>query len=493
LEGGILISGFWVALSVAIFFIVSFMLAHLGRIHTGKGLSEYYVAGRNVGGFISALTYSATTYSAFMMVGLVGFTYAGGVGALGFELIYFMGVMLAILFGIRFYMAGRKKEYITPAQLLGAKYGSRFLQALVALICLVFLIPYMSVQLIGSAYLLETLSGGQIPYGLAVVTVGIIVAFYTFWGGMRGVAWTDAIQALIMIVAALTLLVYVVQVLVGGFNVLVLRLETEHPELLTVPGPPRGAGRWFSFSHFLGLTIPWFFFSITNPQVVQRFFIPKSIGSLKNMIRGFLVFGFTYTIIVTLLGLASKLLIPNLSKPDLAMPTLLGLVPAPLALIVMVSILAAAVSTSDSILLTLSSMATIDIYKNLKPKASEKESLKFGKIVIGIIMVLLVLFSLKPLGLIVELSVTSSAYLLQFVPATFGAFFWKKTNAKAATTSIILGCLVTGVLYFTNIKPLGLWPAIWGILINTLTFIILSLVVKPYPKPKIEGGAGDGI
>ena len=294
-----------------------------------------------------------------MMVGLVGFTYAGGVGALGFELIYFMGIMLAVLFGVRFYLAGRAGGYVTPAQLLGAKYGSRLLQALIALVCLVFLIPYMSVQLIGSGYLLETLSGGQIPYGLAVVAIGMIVAFYTFWGGMRAVAWTDAVQALIMIVAALTLLVYVVQVLVGGFDVLALRLEAEYPELLRVPGPPRGADQWFSFPHFLGLTIPWFFFSITNPQVVQRFFIPRSIGSLRNMIRGFLAFGFAYTIIVTLLGLACRLLIPSLPKPDLAMPTLLGFVPAPLALIVMVSILAAAVSTSDSILLALSSICLL--------------------------------------------------------------------------------------------------------------------------------------
>ena len=474
-----MISGLWVALVIASFFAVSFAIAHLGRLRMGRGLSEYYVAGRKVGGIISALTYSATTYSAFMMVGLVGFVYAGGVGGLGFELIYFMGVMLAALFGIKFYLAGKLEGYVTPAQLLGGKYGSRFLQALIALVCLTCLIPYMSIQLIGSGYLIETLSGGEIPYSLAVIAVGVVVAFYTFWGGMRAVAWPDAIQSLIMIGAALTLLFYVIQVLLGGFDVFALRLETEYPQLLKVPGPLRDGGRWFSLPHFLGLTIPWFFFSITNPQVVQRFFIPSSVQNLRTMIRGFLVFGFTYTIIVTLLGLATKLLVPELPKPDLAMPTLLNLVPPPLALTVMVSIIAAAVSTSDSILLTLSSMAAIDLYKNIKPKSSEEESLKFGKIVIGIIAILLVLFALKPAGLIVELSVMSSAYLLQFVPATFGAFFWRRANAKAAIASIILGCLATGILYFAGLKPLGMWPAIWGITISSLTFIILSLAAKP--------------
>lgn len=62
-------------------------------------MGAYFLGDRKMGGFVSALSYSATTYSAFMLVGLAGLTYRGGIGALGFELIYLMGVSLISFFG----------------------------------------------------------------------------------------------------------------------------------------------------------------------------------------------------------------------------------------------------------------------------------------------------------------------------------------------------------------------------------------------------------
>ena len=78
-----------------------------------------------MGGFVSAMSYSATTYSAFMMIGLAGLTYTGGVGALGFELIYLIGVTLVLVFGPRFWLVGKKFGYVTPTEMLGHRYGTR--------------------------------------------------------------------------------------------------------------------------------------------------------------------------------------------------------------------------------------------------------------------------------------------------------------------------------------------------------------------------------
>lgn len=472
-----MVSASWIYLTIGVFFAASFLIAHYGRMKTGKGLEEYFIAGRRLGGIVSAFTYSATTYSAFMMIGLVGFTYVGGVGALGFELIYLMGLMVAVMVGLRFYAAGRLRGYVTPAQFLGDRYENRFASVVMAAACLVFLVPYMSVQLVGPAYLINTLSGGQIPFVVGVLFMGFVIAAYTWWGGMRAVAWTDALQASMMITLALILLFFVIQIGLGGFGSFFSALETEYPELLVVPGP----GKFFNFPKFLGLTLPWFFFSITNPQVVQRFFVPKSVWSLKNMFRGFLVFGFIYTIIVTLLGLAAKILLPDLANPDLAMPSLLTLVPAPLALLVMVGILAAAVSTVDSILLSLSSMTAVDLYKGLRPGASELGGLRVGKATVLIMAAVIVAFSIRPAGLLVELSVMSSAGLLQFVPAVLGGFFWKRSTAAGAVSSILVGISVVGFLYFTRTFPLGHWPGVWGILCSSIVFVVVSFLTRP-PK-----------
>lgn len=101
-------------LGIAIYIIIAIVVAFLSRSGKQTTMESYFLGDRKLGGFVSALSYSATTYSAFMLVGLAGLTYAGGVGALGFELIYLMGVSLVAFFGPRFWFAGKKYGYVTP-------------------------------------------------------------------------------------------------------------------------------------------------------------------------------------------------------------------------------------------------------------------------------------------------------------------------------------------------------------------------------------------
>ncbi|MBC7335897.1 MAG: sodium:solute symporter family protein, partial [Clostridia bacterium] len=236
----------------------------------------------------------------------------------------------------------------------------------------------------------------------------------------------------------------------------------------------------------LGLTLPWFFFCLSNPQVSQRLFVPASLSGMRKMLTGFLIFGFIYTLISVLWGLSTRVMLPNLPKADMATPALLGspAVPAVLALIAMAGITAAAISTIDSILLTLSSMFARDVYRNLKPDVPEAQQVQFGKWIIPIISILAMLFAFLKLDLIATLSVASSAGLLVMVPAIFGAFFWKRGTAAGAAASMVAGGVLVAALQFGNLKPLGVWPGVWGIIITTLVFLVVSLVTAP-PK----GGA----
>ena len=84
--------------AIAIYTIISLIIAFISRQGKQKDMTSYFLGDRKLGGLVSALSYSATTFSAFMLVGLAGLTYNGGVGALGFELIYLMGVSLIVFF-----------------------------------------------------------------------------------------------------------------------------------------------------------------------------------------------------------------------------------------------------------------------------------------------------------------------------------------------------------------------------------------------------------
>ncbi|WP_313801214.1 sodium:solute symporter family protein [Cytobacillus sp.] len=467
--------------TIAIYIIISLFVAYLSRSGKQTNMASYFLGDRKLGGFVSALSYSATTYSAFMLVGLAGLTYKGGVGAFGFEIIYFMGVSLVAFFGPRFWLVGKKYGYVTPSEMLGDRYDNKKVAMVVSIFSCLFLIPYSAVQLAGVGYLLQGMTNNAIPFTTGVIIATVLAIVFSYIAGIRSVAWTDSLQSLFMIISATLVVILIIKGL-GGLGSFFQTLETNQPEFLTVPG-----NGFFSFLTFLGLTIPWFFFSLSNPQVSQRLFMPSSMKSLRTMLMGFLIFGFVYTIVSVVWGFSASVMFPDLANADLATPKILSseLVPPILAVIVMVGIMAAAISTIDSILLTLSSLFARDVYGYIKKDSSDKGQLLVGKIVIPIIAILAYLFAQMNVSLIAVLSVASSAGLLVAVPAIIGAFFWKRGTAAGVMTSVIVSGVVVIILELAKIKPLGLASGIWGIVISSILFIGVSLLTKA-PEKKAD-------
>ena len=465
----------WVWIGVIIYIVISLLVAVLSKRGSLTDMEGYFLGGRKMSGFLSAMSYSATTYSAFMMVGLAGLTYQGGVGALGFEMIYFVGVSLVALFGPKFWTMGKKNHYVTPSEMIGDRYGSKAVAMVIAISNCIFLIPYSAVQLAGVGYLLKGMTNNAIPFTIGVVIATVLAIVFSLVAGIRSVVWTDSLQAIVMIITS-TIVVLIVVHGLGGFAHFFDTLKDQHPESLSVPG-----NGYFSFPTFLSLTLPWFFFSISNPQVSQRLYMPDSFKGLRRMLLGFLVFGFIYTIVSVLWGYSAFVEFPELATADLATPKLLSshLVPPVLGIIVMVGIFAAAISTIDSILLTLSSLFSRDVYGNVKKDVADEKQLKVGKIIIPIIAILAFIFAELELNLISVLSVAASAGLIIVVPAIFGTFFWKRGTAAGVLSSVIIGGIVVLVLQFSGFSPLKLGAGVWGLIVSTFLFIVVSLMTKP--------------
>ncbi len=465
-----------------LYFIVGSIIARYARKKLGSGVNDFFLGGRTLGGIIAALTYSATTYSAFMLIGLAGFTYLGGVGALGFELIYLSGLVLVAFFGPRLWLVGKRYNYLTPTEMLGDRYQSKKVAIVSAIAAVIFLIPYSAVQLIGIGALLEGISGGAIPFLAGVGIAAVIAVYWTFTGGLKAVAWTDSLQAAVMLTVAVLSVIFIIYNGFGGLGNMFAQLEARYPAWLTVPGPG-----FFNIHAFVGLTLPWFFFSLSNPQVSQRLFMPRSLSQMRIMVMGFLIFGFIYTLVSIFWGFSARLLLPDLEVADAATPALLSLdiVPVSIAILVMLGISAAAISTVNSIILTLASMVTRDVFKNFRKDTSEKRELLVGKIFIPLFTVFILAFATLRLDLIAALSVASSAGLLVMVPALIGAFFWKRGTAAAVLASIIIGGGIATALQYSGYYPLGLWPGVWSGLVSTFLFIGVSLLTRP-PEHKAE-------
>lgn len=458
-----------VYISILIYLIAGSAIALFSKKFLKKDFKDFYTASGRFGTLLATLSYAATTYSAFMFIGLVGLAYSTGVGALGFELVYFVGTLILLYFiAPRYWKIHKRYGYVSPAEVLSARYGSKTVGATVTLLALVSLIPYASSQVIGVAMAAEGASGGAIPYVSAVIIAIAVALLWSLIAGIWSVGWTDVFQGLIMLFTGFLMVLWVYSwgYAGRGFDFALLG------SLSYVPN------QYWSFSTFLNMTIPWFFFAVTNPQVVQRLFSPKDPKTLKSMIIWFGAYGLLFTVLVTLLGLMLRGLtfdgsFPPISYRDSVTPTLLGMAPLWIGVFGLVAVLAASVSTIDGILLTLSSMAARDIYESYRPGMARLK-LFVGRATLGVLALACTVFALARPGFIVDLAVLSSSLLLPQAPVVIGMFVWNRGGKASATFTLVSGFLVAIILYLTKMAPLGLPMNVWTIIVSTVVYILIG-------------------
>jgi len=446
-------------LALGLYAIIGTLIAILAkkRVLTDE---DYFIGGRNVGGIVSALTYAATTYSAFMMVGLVGLTYLSGVGALGFELFYLVGTLLLLsYYAPKIWKLGKEKGLVTPGDLIANRYGEMSAK-IMSLLVAIALIPYTSIQFVSISFLLRE----SLSFETGVIISAIIIALWALLGGLRSVAWTDAIFGIFTLSMAIFAVLY-------AFSIFPTTPDfSKLGELLYVPN------YFWTPLTFVSYTLPWFFFALTNPQVVQRLYIPKDEKSLRRMVILFGLFGLIYTILVTFLGLELRLLselgkFPKVENRDLVTPTFLSLIPNWLGVAIALSIFAAAITTANSIVLTLSSMFSKDLLKN--------RSVLAGRLFVVAITSAIAIFAIQKPSYIVDLAVMSSTILLCQLPLIFGIFHFKIGGEISASLTLIAGFSTAITMYYTK-ATFGIPISVWVLLISFAVFFVLAFLEKRF-------------
>ncbi len=459
----------WLAVSVITAYVAVIALVSLySRRYTNvRDPVDYFIASHRLSGFVSAMTYAATTYSAFMLIGLTGLSYATGVGALAFELAYLVfTVVILTLVGTRVWELSKANGYVTPTQLLGDYYGVRLATAFIVIYTFIALIPYSAIQVLGPAVILSTVTGGflDVPIALAVAAAVILVS--TYIAGFRSVAWTDALQGIIMLSGTLALVLWLAASVPAS-----IFEELASKDLLN----PNNS--FWTPRTFFAYTTPWIFFAITNPQVFQRTYAPRDRGAYARMVLLFAFFGLTYTILSVMIGLLARggaelglLSISvnptNQAEWNLVTPKLLLNAPLVLAILTSMSIFASATSTVNSIVLTLASMISTDM------PGLRKHKLFVGKLLIPVFIVLLYAFSYLRPGFVVNLAVTSSTLLLPLLPIYLGAIYRCGGKLSYIATSIVGS---TAALTITTLNPpLPMPKEVVIVAISCLTYLAAS-------------------
>jgi len=445
------------------YLLLCLVLAIYGWSKSKGGMEDFFLCSRQVGGFIAFMTFSATLFSSFMLVGMPGFFYTHGIGAWAF--VIFADVLMAILVyfvGTKLWEIAKKKKIVTPTEFIKKTYKSSAAMVIALVISFVFLLPYISTQIIGLGIIL----GGVVnipPFYLSLIIVGIIF-LYSELGGMRSVSWTDALQGTILVVISLILMFGIISHF-GGINSFFSQVAQVDSQLLDVPGPKGLFTYPMLFSFFLMIVL----MPVTQPQLTMIFLIPKSKKVLRTMMIALPIFALLAIIPTLFVGFGAKLLDANLASGDLALNTVLGIFPEIIVALAIVGVIAASMSTADSQVLALSSLVAQDLF----PK---KSRMMIARVAIFVIIMLALALSVNPPQLIVTLSVLSFAGTLQLAPTMLGALFWKKGTADGAIASMLLGTL-TLVLYQWFADPLwGFHAGFWGLVVATVVYVVVSKV-----------------
>lgn len=473
----------------AILIIALFMLIPLamGAIAGKKSMpttEDYFVQGRGMGSVAVFFTVAATWWSAFAFMGSNSWFFLEGP-------LYWTAIAWNIFFGILYFVIGKKVWYfgkhnnlITPKDFFLLHYGSESLGNIVAIICLVFTLPYLQIQLTGGAYLIEVASGGLIPYWLAALLFYLVIIIYVWSGGLRAVAWTDIFYGVLLFFGMVGAGLYIVNLPeVGGVTAMFDFIEKTDPSKLTVND------NWMSWlSMFLITPIG----SFMGPQLWTRMYAVKShkLFNLMPFLLGFAAIAYVGSMLV---GNAGNILTPDIAETDKILPTVLyEYAPFIMASLIIACGAAAAMSTANSQIHAMSAGYTVDFHKAyINKNLSEKQLVWVGRWTILILSAVAYVMSLTIPGALVTIGLVALAGTAQIIVPTVGALYWKKSTTTGAIAGLLVGVISLCLFTFGVITPPWVFALSGGgnllsLILNAIVFVIVSLCTKPRPVEVVD-------
>ena len=444
-----------------------------------KSVEDFYIGGRQIGPWVTALSFVAAYFSSVVIIGGGGFGYMFGMSTLWIGAInVLLGCTAAwIVLGPRIRLFTQRLKTMTVPGFIGERFQSDFACIFSALIIVLFMIIYNVSILKGMGHIFEVLM--NIPYVYGVLISCVIILFYVSVGGYLAVVWTSFIQAWVMGIGLIVLTVFTVQK-VGGISAVNSALASVDPGLLHTPGIWGWPGL-LSFALIVSFGV-W-----GMPQLVVRFY---SIRNLKVLKIGTVVatVGTCMALLPYFNGAIARTLFPSLSSPDLAIPTLVKNILSPFgAAIVLAGVVAAGMSTFSSVLIILSSSMVQDLIgKGMKKTINKEKSLfwgKMGSIVIGFISLVI---ALKPPALVLTLTAFAWAVIASTTlwPILFG-IYWKRATKWGCAASMVGGC-VTALLWMAAGKPFGIHGFIPGIVVGFLLMVLVSYGTPRFSQEHIK-------
>jgi solute:Na+ symporter, SSS family len=461
---------------IGLFMLIPLVMGGIAKKKSLPTTEDFFVQGRAMGSLAVFFTVAATWWSSFAFLGSNAYFYTMGP-------VYWTGIAWNIFFGVLYYLVGKriwfygkKNNLITPSDFFQFHFRSKKLNTFITIIMLLFTLPYLQIQLTGGAYLIEVASRGVIPWKIAGLLFYAVIVIYVWAGGLRAVAWTDIFYGVLLFFGMIFAGFYIATK-VGGTQMLFEKLMETAPESLTLPGPKGNAGAMLWVSMFIITPIGAFM----GPQLWTRMYAVKS-SKLFNLMPFLLGFAAIAYIGSMLVGNTGIILEPGVTPADQILPVMLfKYAPFALASLICAGGAAAAMSTANSQIHSMSAVYTVDIHQKYVNKNMTQNGLVWvGRIAILVFAAIAYFMSIFIPGLLVSIGLVALSGTAQVFVPTVGALAWKKSTTAGAAAGLIvgIGALVL-ITFIPGIKaPFGMHSGLFSIILNAIVFILVSLGTK---------------
>jgi SSS family solute:Na+ symporter len=512
---------------VAIYVAIVVFLGWLGYRNT-RSAADFLVGGRQIHPVLMALAYGSTFISTSAIVGFGGVAALFGMGLLWLTALNILvGIFIAfVVFGRPTRRLGAALDAHTFPELLGRRFGSRFIQGFAGATIALLMPLYAAAVLIGGARFLEVQLA--LRYDLALLLFAAITMAYVLFGGLKGVVYTDAFQGTLMFVGMIVLLIATYALTGGGgAHEALTSLADKVP-----PALQKGGHRGWTAMPALGSPIWWQLVStivlgvgvgvLAQPQLTLRFMTVKSGKELNRALVPGGVFILFMTGVAFLVGALTNVYFwnrdgkialamvadPVTGKPnvDKIIPTFTqAAMPEWFGYLFMLTLLAAAMSTLSSQFHVIGTAIGRDLYQEVVAKGAHQERTvpiaKVG-IFVGFLVTLALAFQLGAGIVAIATALFFGMCAAAFLPLFVAALFWKRATKAGAITGMIAGTFAwagwvllvhekesaaLGLARLLSGKPSLFAGTIWAVVdpivvalpISALATIAVSLATKP--------------
>ncbi|MDO5710142.1 MAG: sodium:solute symporter family protein [Micrococcales bacterium] len=435
-------------------------LGFMGRRHPNVDVTDWAVGGRAFGVLTTWLLQAGETFTTFTFLGTAGLVVAGGAGVfysvpyvpLGYLALYFIAPVI--------WRRARARGHVTQADFLEESYQSRTLGVVAAVAGVVFLLPYLQLQITGLGLIVQLVTGDAASKTWSMVVGFLLVVAFVLWSGIRGVAATAYLKDILMLVVLLIICVGIPIHFTGGFTNVFHVIQRQAPEMLSVHGTGEFGIPWYISNMAISMIGVMF---LTLPHMWPAILAARSSTVLRRNYLWLPIYN-TFIVLPLVVGFVAFVVLGSDTDPDAALLQLAGqMFPEWFMGVVAVAGIATAMVPSAGLLIGMSTLVS----RNIIRTGSGRQQLTITRLTVLVASFFSLLLALLMPNLLANLLLLTFSGLDQLAPAIALALFLPgRIDVRSVISGLVAGLAVVIALTFWLTSPWAISVGIIGLAIN---------------------------